>query len=82
MALARSIAQVTQDDASLAIIPIGGVDSGGFAPHKRKSELANKSLEFEESSSLLRESKRKLAQCETNIETMRESMRPLARTEL
>jgi serine/threonine protein phosphatase PrpC len=82
MALAKSIAQVTQDDASLAIIPIGKVDSGGFSPHKRKSELANKSLEFEESISLLRECKRKLAQCETNIETMRESMRPLARTEL
>ena len=78
--LATSIGQVTQDDASLAIIPVG--ISNGLSPRKRKLELSIKHGAFEDSVSLLSEYKRKIAKFETTVEGMREDMRPLPRTAL
>jgi serine/threonine protein phosphatase PrpC len=79
-ALAKAIEEVTQDDASLAIVPIGFDRAGTLAVDQRRSNLCAIHDEFESTVALLRETKLQATNLDAKIEHLRGVMKPLLRS--
>jgi hypothetical protein len=81
-ALEASIGHVTQDDASLVLIPVGIGQTEEFATRERRSQLHASHKAYEDIASALREAKLQTAKLEAAIERVRGGMQAIPRSML